>query len=127
MGSTEPRNGEKQADGDGGKQADRVLLSFRSPEADQDGNDGWWVADDEWLAEGIREPIFRRYLRRAHAGAIAVGDEWEEFVSCGCASPEDVVLRVESVESGTEMGPETTIDVVPRATVVEDDVGTEAA
>lgn len=105
-------------------QADRVLVSFRSPETDPDANEGWFVADSAWLEENMSEPTYLRYLRWAHAGPVAVGDEWDEFVNCGCASPEDVVLRVERVEGGTGIGADTTIDVVSRKTVLEaDDAG----
>jgi hypothetical protein len=106
-------------------QADRVFVSFRSPEVDPDGSDGWWVADSAWLAENMTEPTYLRYLRWAHAGPVEVDDEWEEFVNCGCANPEDVVLRVESVDGGTGIGSDTTIDVVPRKDVVEGDVETD--
>jgi hypothetical protein len=102
-------------------QAARVLVSFRSPETDPDGNDGWWVADSAWLQESMTEDTYRRYLRRAHAGPVAVGDEWEEFVNCGCASPEEVLLRVERVEGGDAIGSETTIEVTSRKHVVEDE------
>jgi hypothetical protein len=100
-------------------QADRVVVSFRAPETDPDGSDGWWIADSEWLAENMTEYTYRRYLRWAHAGPVSVGDEWEEFVNCGCQSPEDVVLRVEQIDGGTAIGTETTIDVVPRKALVE--------
>jgi len=62
----------------------------------------------------MSDPTYLRYLRYAHAGPVAVGDEWTEFVNCGCASPEDVVLRVEAVDGGTAIGADTTIDVVAR-------------
>lgn len=101
-------------------QADRILVSFRSPKTDPDDTDDWWVADSEWLQENMTDHTYRRYLRWAHAGPVAVGDEWEEFVNCGCASPEDVILRVEDVEGGTTIGSDTTIQVVPRKAVVED-------
>ncbi|WP_114579102.1 hypothetical protein [Saliphagus sp. LR7] len=103
-------------------QAKQVLVSFRSPETDPEQNDDWWIADSEWLQEGMMEHSYRRYLRWAHAGPIAVGDEWEEFVNCGCASPEDVILRVEDIEGGTAIGSETAIEVVSRKAIVEDDV-----
>ncbi|WP_135306105.1 hypothetical protein [Haloarcula amylovorans] len=103
-------------------QAERVIVSFRSPETDPNQTDDWWIADSEWLQENMMEYTYRRYLRWAHAGPVAVGDEWDEFVNCGCASPEDVILRVEDIESGTAIGSETTIEVVPRKTVVEDDI-----
>jgi hypothetical protein len=103
-------------------QADRLVVSFRAPEADPDENDSWWIADSDWLREGMSDPTYLRYLRYAHAGPVAVGDEWTEFVNCGCASPEDVVLRVEAVDGGTAIGADTTIDVVARKDVVEADV-----
>jgi len=106
-------------------QADRVVVSFRSPEVDPDGDDGWWVADSAWLEENMAEPTYRRYLRWAHAGPVDVGEEWDEFVNCGCTNPEDVVLRVEAVEGGTGIGADTTIDVVPRKKIVEGTVEIE--
>ncbi|WP_459191047.1 hypothetical protein [Halosimplex sp. J119] len=75
-----------------------------------------------WLQKNMTEYTYRRYLRWAHAGSVAVGDEWEEFVNCGCASPEDVIRRVEAVDGGTAIGSETTIEVIPRKAVVEGDV-----
>jgi hypothetical protein len=105
-------------------QARRVHLSFRAPETDPDEADDWWIADSEWLQESMTEHTYRRYLRWAHAGPVAVGEEWDEFVNCGCASPEDVVLRLEAIEGGTAIGSETAIDVVPRKAVVEGDVQT---
>lgn len=106
-------------------EAARVVVSFRSPETDPDGDDGWWVADSEWLQESMTEDRYRRYLRRAHAGPVDVGDEWAEFVNCGCASPEDVILRVEGIDGDAVIGPETPIEVVPRKAVV--DAGGETA
>jgi hypothetical protein len=103
-------------------QAERIVVSFRSPETDPDETDDWWIADSEWLQESMTEHTYRRYLRWAHAGPVTVGEEFEEFVNCGCASPEDVVLRVESVDGGDAIGSETRIDVVPRKAVVDGDV-----
>jgi len=102
------------------EQADRVVVSFRSPEADP-AEDDWWMADSEWLRESMSERVYRQYLRRAHAGSVAVGDEWDEFVNCGCASPEDVTLRVERIEGPAAIGPETAIEVVSRKAIVEAD------
>ena len=102
-------------------QADRIVLSFRSPEADSD--DGtWFVADSDWLRENMSDSTYLQYLQRAHAGPVTVGEEWEEFVNCGCSSPQDVVLRVEAIEGGTAIGFETTIDFVSRKSVLEDEV-----
>lgn len=100
-------------------QSDRILVSFRSLDTDPDEDTGWWIADSDWLEENMTDPTYLRYLRWAHAGPVAVGDEWEEFVNCGCASPQDVVLRVERVEGGTAIGADTTIDIISRKTVVE--------
>jgi hypothetical protein len=107
-------------------QATRVVVSFRSPDADPDGAD-WWVADSDWVREQMGERSYRRYLRWAHAGPVAVGAEWDEFVNCGCASPEDVVLRVERVEGGTAIGAETDLVVVSRKDVVDGTDTTETA
>ncbi|QLH78557.1 hypothetical protein HZS55_15220 [Halosimplex rubrum] len=107
--------------------ADRIVVSFRSPEVDADGADGWWVADSAWIVEKMAEPSYRRYLRWAHAGPVAVGEEWEEFVNCGCANPEDVILRVETVEGGSAMGGDTDVEVVPRKAVVDDEVAGASA
>ncbi|MFB6136980.1 MAG: hypothetical protein ABEJ42_01385 [Halobacteriaceae archaeon] len=118
-----PRRRDRPVPAEVTDQADRVVLSFRSPEADPDGDDGWWVADSAWLAERLAEPTYRRYLRWAHAGPVSVGEEFPEFVNCGCASPEDVVLRVEAVEGGSAIGDRTAIEVVSR----RDHVGADGA
>jgi hypothetical protein len=102
-----------------GDPADRVVISFRAPDADPDGGDEWWVADSAWLSEILSEPTYLLYLRRAHAGPVDVGEEWDEFVNCGCASPVDVVLRVERVEGGTAIGENTTFEIVARRSLVE--------
>jgi len=122
MGSTERRDVNTTDPDTVEDQADRVLVSFRSPETDPDEDDDWWIADSEWLRENMTEHTYRRYLRWAHAGPISVGEEWDEFVNCGCASPEDVILRVENIESGTAIGSETTIEVVPRRDLIGDDI-----
>jgi hypothetical protein len=99
--------------------ASRVLISFRSPETGAAESEDWWIADSEWLAAQMTEDTYRRYLRWAHAGPVSVGQEWDEFVNCGCASPEDVVLRVERVDGGSAIGARTTIDIVSRKSVLE--------
>ncbi|KPN29141.1 hypothetical protein SY89_03375 [Halolamina pelagica] len=108
-------------------QADRIVLSFRSPEADPDDDSTWWVADSAWLQENMNDSTYLQYLQRAHAGPVAVGEEWEEFVNCGCASPQDVVLRVEAIEGGTTMGFETEIELVSRRSILEGDAVIESA
>ncbi|AUG47882.1 hypothetical protein BVU17_10275 [Haloarcula taiwanensis] len=91
--------------------AARIVLSFAPNTTD---GDPWSGVDTEWIADELRGDTYQQYLRRAHSGPVAVGEEWDEFVSCGCATPQDVVLRVERVEAGTAVGDETTLDVHPR-------------
>ncbi|MEF8851488.1 MAG: hypothetical protein V5A44_09015 [Haloarculaceae archaeon] len=85
--------------------ADRVRVSYRPVD-----DEGVPVEEDDYLGESVRADTFRTYLRRAHAGPVGVGDEWAEFVNCGCGTTEDVHLHVEAVEGGSAIG-ETT-DVV---------------
>jgi hypothetical protein len=73
--------------------ADRVVLSVEP-------------ADDA-TAAAVDADRYRAFLRRAHAGPVAVGDEWAEFVGRGCGSTRDVTLRVAAVEGGEEIGAET--------------------
>ena len=63
--------------------------------------------DDDATAAAVESERYRAFLRRAHAGPVAVGDEWAEFVSRGCGSTRDVTLCVAAVEGGEEVGPET--------------------
>lgn len=67
----------------------------------------------------MTEHTYRRYLRWAHAGPVDIGGGWEEFVNCGCANPEDVILRVEQIEGGSAIGSETTVEVVSRRSLVD--------
>lgn len=60
--------------------------------------------DDDATVAALETDRYRKYLRRAHAGPVAVGDEWTEFVSRGCGSTRDVRLRVEAIEGGGEVG-----------------------
>ncbi|MDT3436697.1 hypothetical protein [Haloarcula sp. 1CSR25-25] len=91
--------------------ADRIVLSF-APTAT--GGDPWSGVDTEWIVDELRSDSYQQYLRRAHGGPVSVGEEWAEFVSCGCATPQDVLLRVERVEGGTVLDEATTLDVQPR-------------
>jgi len=91
--------------------ADRIVLSFAPSAA---GENPWSGVDIEWIVDELRGDTYRQYLRRAHGGPVAVGEEWAEFVSCGCATPQDVVLRVERVDGGTALGDTTTLTVQPR-------------
>ena len=58
---------------------------------------------------------YRGYLRTTKAGTITVGDKRAEFVSGGCGSMTDVVLRVEAIEGGHRMGEETVLVFEPRS------------
>jgi hypothetical protein len=84
--------------------ADRIHLSYHPVDADPDD-------EDDFPVESLREETFLTYLRRAHDGAVTVGDEWDEFVNCGCGTTEDVVLRVEAVEDGSAIGESTEIEI----------------
>ncbi|MFB6224149.1 MAG: hypothetical protein ABEH86_10825 [Haloarcula sp.] len=88
--------------------AERIVLSFTPDE------DSWSDVDTDWILDELRDDSYQQYLRRVHDGPVSVGEEWTEFVSCGCATPQDVVLRVERVEGGTELGQETALAVSPR-------------
>ena len=73
--------------------ASRVTLSF-SP-------------SDGRTAEALDAPSYRSYLRRTRSGPVAVGDEWEEFVNCGCGTTRDVTLRVAATTGGRSIDEET--------------------
>jgi hypothetical protein len=63
-----------------------------------------------WGRFQVEKRSFRAYLRRVHDTA-AEGDRWAEFVGVGCCGDTlDVPLRVERVEGGTELGPETAVE-----------------
>lgn len=70
-------------------------------------------ADDEDVADGIAADSFRAYLRKAHDGPVQLGEEWAEFVNCGCGSRKDVTLRVVSITGGTAIGEGTEIVYEP--------------
>jgi hypothetical protein len=81
--------------------ADRVVLSY--PE-DLSG----------WGRRQVETDHFRAYLRKT-LGEVAVGDAVEQFVGVGCCgSALDVPLRVEGLEGGTRVGPDTAVEYVVR-------------
>ena len=86
--------------------ADRIRVSYRPVDDDGDPTE-----EDDFLGKSVRADTFRTYLRRAHAGPVAVGDEWTEFVNCGCGTTEDVCLRVEDVVGGSRIDESTEIEV----------------
>lgn len=60
----------------------------------------------------IGQEYYRTFLRRAHDEAHP-GDEWAEFTDVGCCgSQQDVPFRVEAVEGGHRIGPDTEIEYV---------------
>ncbi|WP_435319520.1 hypothetical protein [Haloarchaeobius sp. TZWSO28] len=81
--------------------ASRVVLSYPADLSD-------------WSRDQVATSHFKAWLRRTRETA-AVGDIWEEFVDVGCCgSTFDVPLRVEEVEGGDEMGPDTDIEYTVR-------------
>ena len=67
-----------------------------------------------WSRDQLRTRWFEAYLRKT-IGAADVGREWTEFVDVGCCgSAHDVPLRLEAVEGGTEVGPDTEIEYTTR-------------
>jgi len=81
--------------------ASRVVLSYPSDLS-------------EWSRQQVATDHFRAWLRRVHDVAEA-GDTWTEFLDVGCCgSTYDVPLRVEEVQDGDRMGPETTIEYTLR-------------
>lgn len=79
--------------------ASRVVLSFSPP--------------DERTADALDADAYRSYLRRTRSGPVAVGAEWDEFVSGGCGTTRDVTLRVESVQGGAVLDEETELVFEP--------------
>lgn len=76
--------------------ATTVLISYHPP--------------TERAKEELDAESYRSYLRRAHSGPVSEHDEWDEFVSTGCGTTEEVVLRVEAIEGGEEIGEETVFE-----------------
>jgi hypothetical protein len=77
--------------------AARVVLSYPADLSD-------------WGRFQVEKPSFRAYLRKVH-DRLEPGDQFEEFVGVGCCGNTlDVPLRVETVEGGPRLGPETTVE-----------------
>jgi hypothetical protein len=63
----------------------------------------------DWGRFQVEKPSFRAYLTKVRDEA-APGDRWEEFVGVGCCGNTlDVPLRVEAVDGGPRLGPETSV------------------
>lgn len=84
-------------------QASRVVLSY--PEE-----------LSEWGRDQVTADRYVNYLRKV-IGETAVGEEFEEFVDCGCGRTTDVTLRIEAVEGGNRLGPGAALDLVHRSEV----------
>lgn len=80
-----------------GETATRVVVSYPEDLSD-------------WGRFQVGTRHFKAYLGKTK-GTVHEGDVWEEFLDVGCCGDTlDVPLRVERVEGGDRMGPETTID-----------------
>lgn len=63
----------------------------------------------------ITQEYYKKWLRKTR-DKVAKGDAWNEFTDVGCCGSQmEVPLRVEDVEGGTRMGPETEIAYTERA------------
>jgi len=80
--------------------AKRIVLSHGSDRSERD-------------RAALDDSTFQSSLRRAHDSA-SEGDVWEEFLGTGCGSTQDVVLRVEHVEGGAKLAPDTRIEYSER-------------
>jgi hypothetical protein len=68
----------------------------------------------DWGRGQVETPHFRAYLRKT-LGEVREGDVWEEFVDVGCCgSALDVPLRIEAVDGGTRVGPDTDLEYTVR-------------
>jgi len=68
----------------------------------------------KWGRDIVEDTPFRAYLPKAHETAEP-GDRWEEFVGVGCCgSALEVPLRVERVDGGPRLTPETTFEFTVR-------------
>lgn len=67
-----------------------------------------------WGRDQLDGRVFRAYLGRK-LGEVREGDEWAEFVDVGCCgNTYDVPLRVDHVEGGAAVGPDTEIEYAER-------------
>lgn len=67
-----------------------------------------------WGRKQLETRWFRAYLRKT-LGRVAVGDTREEFLDVGCCGDSlDVPLRIEAIEGGDRVGPDTAIEYVER-------------
>ncbi|USZ67419.1 hypothetical protein NGM10_11850 [Halorussus salilacus] len=78
--------------------ADRVVISYPEDLSD-------------WGRFQVEGSPFKAFLRKTKTDRVRQGDVWEEFVGVGCCgSTLDVPLRVERIEGGETLGPETAVE-----------------
>lgn len=72
-----------------------------------------------WGRQQVESDRYRNYLRKT-MGSVAVGDEFEEFADVGCCGDSlDIPFRVEAVEDGDEVGPDTEVEFAERDAEME--------
>ena len=77
--------------------ADRLVVSYPADLSD-------------WGRMQVEKPSFRAFLRKTHDRADP-GEVWEAFVGVGCCGDTlDVPLRVERVDGGSRLGPDTAVE-----------------
>ncbi len=77
--------------------ADRVVVSYPADLSD-------------WGRFQVEKDSFVAYLRKTKTDRVRQGDVWDEFVGVGCCgSTLDVPLRVERIEGGQTLGPDTEV------------------
>jgi hypothetical protein len=82
-------------------QATRVVLSYPD-------------ALSKWGRDQVETPRYKGFLRRI-VDDLSVGREFEEFADVGCCGDSlDIRFRIERVDGGDEMGPDTEIEFTTR-------------
>lgn len=82
--------------------ADRVVISYPEDLSD-------------WGRFQVEGSPFKAYLRKTKTGRVRDGDVWEEFVGVGCCgSTLDVPLRVDRIDGGETLGPDTEVEFAVR-------------
>jgi hypothetical protein len=65
----------------------------------------------DWGRFQVEKDSFVAYLRKTKTGRVRQGDVWEEFVGVGCCGNTlDVPLRVERIDGGETLGPDTEVE-----------------